>query len=60
MICQCQWLHAENTERRVIDVENHNLNTANSTDCDDIRISDNAANELIATAVNDGDLTNFS
>ena len=38
----------------------HNLNAGNSTDCADKLISYNAADELIATAINDDDSTDFA
>ena len=39
----------------MIDGEKHSLNSGNSTDCADIMISDDATDELIATAINYGD-----
>ena len=50
----CQWVHAEKREIREIDVEKHNRNAGNSTDCVDITISENAADGLIADAINYG------
>ena len=50
LICYCQWTHVEKRDRRVIDGEEQNLNTGNSTDCDDKLISWYAADEFISTA----------
>ena len=38
----------------MIDVEKHNINSGNSTDCADITIPDDAADGLIATAIDSG------
>ena len=46
-------------EKRVTYVEEHNINARNCTDCADITISDNAADILIATAINSGTQTDF-
>ena len=45
-------MHVEKREIRVVDDKEHNINTGNSTDFADEYISDKAAYELIATAVN--------
>ena len=45
--------------RRVIYGEEHNLNDGHSTYCANISILDNAADEIIATAINAGNLTDF-
>ena len=55
-----QWVQIEKREIIVIAGQKHNLNAGNSTDCAEINISDNAADELIATAINAGDSTDFS
>ena len=57
LICHCQWVHVEKRERRVVDVDKHNINAGNSTDCVDITISDDAADGLIATSIDAGDST---
>ena len=44
----------------MIDGEKHSLNAGNLTDCADIIISDDAADELIATATNARDSADFS
>ena len=44
----------------MIDEAKHSLNAKNSTDCADVTISNDTADELFATAINDGDSTNFS
>ena len=44
----------------MIDGEEQYLNAGNSTYCSDKSISDNVANELIATASNPVDYTDFS
>ena len=44
----------------MIDGEKHSLNAGNLTDCADIMISDDLADELIATTTNDGDSADFS
>ena len=59
LICYCQWVHVDNRERRVIDSEKNNLNSGNLTDCANMTISDNAADELIATAINSGNSADF-
>ena len=56
----CQWTHVEKREIRVFDGKEQNLNAGNSTYCADKLISYDAANELIDTAINDGDSTDFS
>ena len=43
----------------MIDGEEHNLFSGNLTDCADKSISDDAADELISTAINGGNLTDF-
>ena len=43
----------------MIDGEKHSLNAGNLTDCADIMISDDAADELIATTTNAGDSADF-
>ena len=50
MIYYCQWVHVDKREIIVIDVEKHNTNAVNLTDCADITISDNAAYVLITIA----------
>ena len=60
LIHYCQWIHVENMERRFIDGEEHNLNAGNSTDFSDKSISDNVADELIATAINAGSSEDFA
>ena len=57
LIRYCQCVHVEKMERRVIYVEEHNINARNLTDCADIKISYNAADGLLATAINDGNQT---
>ena len=54
LIRYCQCVHVEKMERRVIYVEEHNINAINLTDFCDITISDHTAYVLIATAVNAG------
>ena len=44
----------------MIDGEKQSLNSGNSMDCADIMISDDAADELIATAINYGDSSDSS
>ena len=51
LVSSCQWIHVEKMERRVIDVEEHNLNAGNLTYCADKLISDDAVDELIATVI---------
>ena len=41
----------------MIDGEEHNLNAGNLLDCGDKLISDDAADELMSTDINAGDLT---
>ena len=60
LIRYCQWIYVEKRERRAIDGEEHNFNAGNSTDCYDKLISDNATDELIVTAINAGDSTDFA
>ena len=60
LICYYQWIHVEKRERRVIGGEENNLNASNSTYCANKSISENAADELIATAINAVDPTDFS
>ena len=55
----CQWIHVDKREIIVIDGEEHNLFFGNLTDCADKSISDDAADELISTAINGGNLTDF-
>ena len=52
-----QSFRVENMERRVIYVEEHNINARSLTDCSDITISYNDSDELIANAINAGDQT---
>ena len=59
LIRYCWWIHVEKRERIVIDDEEQNLNADKSTDCADKSISDDAADELISTAINGGNLTDF-
>ena len=33
--CYCKWVHIETRKIRVTDVEEHDLNAGNSTDCSD-------------------------
>ena len=54
------WKHVEKRDRRVINGEEHNLNTGNLKYCADKSISDDAADEQIATAINAGDSMYFS
>ena len=60
LIRYCWWIHVEKRERRVIGGEEQDLNAGNSTNRADKSISDYAANELITTAINDGDSTDFT
>ena len=60
MIIYFQWINFEKRERRVIDGEEDNLNAGNSMDCADKSVSDDAADELIVTDINAGDLIFFS
>ena len=60
LISYCQWIHVEKRERIVIDGEEQNLNAGNSTYCDDKLISDDVADELIATAINARDSTDLA
>ena len=54
-----QWIHVEKMEKRVIRGKEHNLNAGNLKDCADKSISDDAADELMATSRNYGDSTDF-
>ena len=56
----CQWTRVEKRDIRVVDVEEPNMNNGNSMDCSDIKISDDAADGLIATDVSAVDLKDFS
>ena len=60
LIHYCQWMHIEKGERRVITVEEQNLSAINSTDCAHKLISDDVADELIATAINADNSTDFA
>ena len=60
LISYSQWIHVEKRERIVIDDEEQNLNADKSTDCADKSISDDAADELITTAINAGNSTYFA
>ena len=60
LISYCQWIYADNRQRRMIFGDEQNLNAVNSTDCADKNISDHLSDELIATAINAGDPTYFS
>ena len=53
-------IHVDKRVRRVIDGKEHNLNAGNLTYSADKFISENAADKLIATAINAGDLTDFA
>ena len=60
LVCYFQWVNVEKRERRVIDDGKHNLNAVNLTGFADKSISDNAADEVIATSINAGYSTDFS
>ena len=55
LIRYCKWVRVDKKDIIVIDIEKHNINAVNLTYCDDIMISDNAADGLIDTDVDDGD-----
>ena len=60
LIRYCRCVRIKKRERRVIDGQKQYLNSDHSTDCAGITISEDAADELIATAIYARDLTYFS
>ena len=59
LICYWHWIHVENGERRLIDGEEQNLNSGKFTGCADKLISGDVVDELISTAINAVDSTDF-